>query len=177
MPWDKSKEDSNQKIYDVNKKFLYLNIFEGLNDRNIITLVIQTKTNNSEKDDDIFETILRRVETRMSETILITIYGTMKIDDKSTEGYYIIQWTNEMYIPQEDKDMQGYKPTITAYAGEIMYDDVFLNPVPNSIYWFIPMNKGVGDVTVRLKQVLLPSITIMKIGKKYITKKMQQKSS
>ena len=42
------------------------------------------------------------------------MYSAMRIDDKSTDTYYIIQWTNEMYLLQEDKKMEGYKPTITA---------------------------------------------------------------
>ena len=61
--------------------------------------------------------------------------------------------------------MQGYSPITTAYAGEIIYDAVFLNPVPNAKYWHIPMITGDGDITVRLKQVLLPNITMMKIDK------------
>ena len=62
--------------------------------------------------------------------------------------------------------MEGYKPTITAYEGEIVCDAVFLNPVPNAKYWFTPMIKGVDDITARLKQVLLPNTTMTKIDKK-----------
>ena len=39
--------------------------------------------------------------------------------------------------------MKGYTPPITAYADEIVCDDVFLNPVPNVKYQFTPINKGV----------------------------------
>ena len=55
----------------------------------------------------------------------------MRTDDESTGKYYIIQWTSEMYAQQEDKEMEGYKPIITAYEGEILCDTVFLNYVPN----------------------------------------------
>ena len=71
-----------------------------------------------------------------------------------------------MYTLQEDKEIEGYKPKITAYKGEIVRDTVFLNPIHNTKYWFIPTNKGFGDVTVRLKQVLLPNITMIKTNKK-----------
>ena len=67
----------------------------------------------------------------MSEKILTTMYGSMRTDDKSTDGYYVLQWTSEPYILQEDKEMEDYTPTITAYTGEIVCDVVFLNPVPN----------------------------------------------
>ena len=34
--------------------------------------------------------------------------------------------------------MQGYLPITTAYAGEIVCDAIFLNPVPNAKYWYTP---------------------------------------
>ena len=94
------------------------------------------------------------------------MYGVMRTDDESTGKYYIIQWTSEMYAQQEDKEIEGYKPIITAYEGEILCDTVFLNHVPNEKYLFTPMNKGVGDVPERLRQVLPPNITIMNINRK-----------
>ena len=141
-------------------------MFEGVNDWNIMTLVAQTKNNNSEKDVEAFESILRGVEKRISEKKLTTMYCAMRTDDEITDGYYIIQWTSIIYTLQEDKEMKRYKSAITAYEGEIVYDAVFLNPASNSKYWVTPMNKIVCDVTVRLEQVFQPNITMMKIDKK-----------
>ena len=90
-------------MYSINKKFLNWNIFEGLNDQNIITLVIQTKNKNCEKDDETFKIILRGLQTRMGEKILTTMYGTIRTDDERTDGYYVLQWTSEAYTLQEDK--------------------------------------------------------------------------
>ena len=70
--------------------------FESLNDWNIITLV-KTSKNNTERDNEVFGTILRGVETRMSEKILTIIYSAMKTDDKNADGYYVIQWKSEPY--------------------------------------------------------------------------------
>ena len=49
-----------------------------------------------------------------------------------------------------------------ASAKKIQID---LNPVHNAKYWYTPMITGDGDVILRLKQVLLPNITMMKIDK------------
>ena len=62
------------------------NIFEGLNDWNIIILATQTKNENIKKDDEEFKTILRGVETRMSKKILTTMYGAMRTDNERTDG-------------------------------------------------------------------------------------------
>ena len=61
--------------------------------------------------------------------------------------------------------MEGYTPSVTPYTGKIVCDVIFLNPVPNAKYWLTPLNKGDRDITVRLKQVLLQHITMMKIDK------------
>ena len=60
-------------------------------------MATQIKNKNSEKDDEVFKTILRGVETRMSEKILTTMYGVMRTDDENTDGYYVLQWTSEPY--------------------------------------------------------------------------------
>ena len=62
--------------------------------------------------------------------------------------------------------MKSYTPSIIAYAGEIVCDAIFLNPVRNVNYWFMFMNKGYGNITFRLKQVLLPNIAMIKIDNK-----------
>ena len=101
----------------------------------------------------------------MSEKILSTMYGAIRTDDESSDGYYVLQWTSEPYTLQEDKDMEGYSPITTAYAGETICDAIFFNPVSFAKYWYTFMITGDGDVTVRLKQVLLPNITMTKIDK------------
>ena len=85
--------------------------------------------------------------------------------DKSTDGYYVVQWTSETYEPQEDKKIKDYTPLVTAYADETVWGAVILNPVPNGKCWLIHMNKWDGGITVRLKQALLPNIIMMKIDK------------
>ena len=106
------------------------------------------------------------------------MYGTIRKDDERTVGYYVLQWTSEPYILQEDKEIEGYTPPITFYAGEIVCDDIFLNLVHFSKYWYTLMKIGVGDVTVRLKQVLLPNITMMKIDKTHpLPKRCKKKGS
>ena len=57
------------------------------------------------------------------------MYGAIWRDDESTDGYYVLQWKSEPYTLQEDKEMKGYTPQITAYAGEIVCEVVFLNHV------------------------------------------------
>ena len=66
------------------------------------------------------------------------------------DEYYVVQLISEPYTLQEDNKMKDYTPLITSYVGEIVCDAVFLNSVPNVRYWLTPINKGDGNITVRL---------------------------
>ena len=66
------------------------------------------------------------------------------------DEYYVVQLISEPYTLQEDNKMKDYTPLITSYVGEIVCDAVFLNSVPNVRYWLAPINKGDGNITVRL---------------------------
>ena len=54
----------NQKMHDVKRDYFYWNVFEGLNDRNTITLA--TINISNDKNDDVdFEAILKGVKARI----------------------------------------------------------------------------------------------------------------
>ena len=59
---------------------------------------------------------MRGIATRMSEKILTTKYGAMRIGDDSTDRYYIAQWTSEPYTLQEDKNKKCYTPPVIVIA-------------------------------------------------------------
>ena len=60
--------------------------------------------------------------------------------------------------------MTGVEPQQSPFAGEIICDAVFWNPVPNAIDWYTPMSKREGLVTIRLKQVLITDVTMKMIS-------------
>ena len=59
--------------------------------------------------------------------------------------------------------MKGVEPQQTAFAGEIICDTLFWNPVPGAVDWYTPMKKREGLVMIRLKQVLMTGVTMIKI--------------
>ena len=61
--------------------------------------------------------------------------------------------------------MKGYTSPVTTYTDEIMCDVIFLNPVHNAKYWSTRINKGDRDITIQMKQDLLPNIIMIKIDK------------
>ena len=59
--------------------------------------------------------------------------------------------------------MKGVEPQQTAFAGEIICDTLFWNPVPGAVDWYTPMNKREELVMIRVKQVLITGVMMMKI--------------
>ena len=60
---------------------------------------------------------------------------------------------NRTVRSQEDILMKGVDPPQTPFAGEIIYDVLFWNPVPGAVDWYTSMRKQVVMVMIRLKQV------------------------
>ena len=69
----------------------------------------------------------------------------------------------EPYTVQEDTIMKGVEPQHTAFAGEIICDALFWNLVPGAVDWCTPMNKREVLVMIRLKQVLIIGVTMIKV--------------
>ena len=99
----------------------------------------------------------------MNKRILIGTFGATRTDDEAMEGYYLVKWITEPYIVQQDIIMKGVEPQQTAFAREIIFDALLQNPVPGVVDWYIPMNKRKVLVMIRLKQVLMTGVKMMKI--------------
>ena len=65
-------------------------MFCGLNDWNIITFN-NISLNKNKNNNMIFEIILKKIEVIMSDGMLSTMYGTMRVDDENTDEYYVVQ--------------------------------------------------------------------------------------
>ena len=84
-------------------------------------------------EENIYETILRGIEARMNNRILIGTFGAMRMDDEATQGYYLVKWITEPYTVQEDITMKRVEPQQTTFSGEIICNALFWNPVLGSV--------------------------------------------
>ena len=161
-PWNKELNDQLQPRYGINERCLYYRNFKGYNNWRVTNLA--TKSIATENEEAIYEIMLHGIEARMNERILIENFGAMRTDDEATQGYYLVKWITKPYTVQEDIIMKGVEPQQTAFAGEIICDVLFWNPVPWAVDWYTPMRKREGMVIIRLKQVLMTGVTMMKIS-------------
>ena len=72
----------------------------------------KTDISNSKNDDAAFETILKRLQARVSNNIIRIMYSAMKTDEENINEFYVVQWMDEPYTLQEDQYMKGYNSLI-----------------------------------------------------------------
>ena len=73
------------------------------------------------------------------------------MDDPATDGYYIVEWSSNVYTYQEYTVMKGYNLPQHAYAGEMVCQARFYNPVDKAKYWYTSLPKGEGGTILRMK--------------------------
>ena len=60
--------------------------------------------------------------------------------------------------------MKEVEPQQTTFVGDIICDALFCNPLPGTVDWYTPMRKREGMAMIRLKQVLMTGMTMMKMS-------------
>ena len=91
-------------------------------------------------------------------------YGAMRTDDPATDGYYIVEWSSNVYIARDDIVMKGCNPPEYSYAGEIVCEAKFQNLVSKTKYWHIPIPEGESDTKSRMKKSLMADIKLVDIS-------------
>ena len=84
-----------------------------------------TSKNDEVHDNELAKEILHGIESRMSEKILKRNCGAMRTDDPVIDGYYIVEWSSNVYTYQEGIVMKGYNPPEYAYTGEMACQERF----------------------------------------------------
>ena len=96
IPWDLTKDEYNQPRYSQNKSCDFWDVFQGVNDWNVVQ-ILQTN-DDEEEEQEIQSCILRKYAQDFSDQILPGDFALFQCDDEDNEdGYYLVQWTSEPY--------------------------------------------------------------------------------
>jgi hypothetical protein len=88
--WLPGVTPEEQPRYSRNSRCILFQIFDGLNDWQIISLSPNVNSNNDEVD-EAQAYALKGIETITSEQVEMGNYGAFTTDDPHADGYYIIQ--------------------------------------------------------------------------------------
>jgi hypothetical protein len=156
--WDPTLPFEQQPRYAASTNCKLYEIFQGLNDWKIITLV-DTEESYLEANDEVHELVLAGIAITLSRSVAIGGYGAVMTDDPKSDGYYVLQWESEPRILEEGIDVDG----VFIAKGELVLDGIYLNKVPRAKQWY---TKAPSDdeeslrTLVQMKHVVLANLNL-----------------
>jgi hypothetical protein len=127
--WDPNVEAKEQDRYSSCTTCILWEIFEGLNDWNIVQL-LPGKDNDDEEIQTIHKMVLdAKVESLRVEEGKI---GAFQTEDPDSDGYYLVKWTSTPYRLEEAHELTEYNPPIIVPKGGLVADAVYFNHVPRA---------------------------------------------
>jgi hypothetical protein len=152
--WDPNVEASDQNRYSSSTTCILWDIFEGLNDWNIVQLVP-----GKDNDDEEILTIHKIVLDAKVESLCVQEdnVGAFLTEDPESDGYYLVRWTSTPYRLEEARELTEYDPPILVPKGGLVADAVYFNQVPRAQRWYTTTDIA---TTVRLQQVIIADLTL-----------------
>ena len=152
--WEPNVDATEQKRYASSTTCILWDIFEGLNDWNIVQLVP-----GFDNDEEEIQTIHRIVLDARIESLNVEEQnvGAFQTEDPDSDGYYLVKWTSQPYRLEENRELTEYNPPILVPKGELVADAVYFNPVPRAPRWYTPSGTS---TTVRLQQVIEANLKV-----------------
>jgi hypothetical protein len=125
--WDPNVEVSLQRRYASSTACILWEIFEGLNDWNIVQLL---PGNDNDKEE--IQTIHRIVLDTKAKSLCVEVdnVGAFCTEDPDADGYYLVKWSSQPYWLEESLELMEYHPPLFVPHGELVADAVYLNLVP-----------------------------------------------
>ena len=78
------------------------------------------------------------------------------IDKNSENGYYPVKWTSDFYTLKSYHNIGRY----FIKAGELVFDELYLNPFSNFKKCYISCEKNEGNTIFRLNIVILTMVKV-----------------
>jgi hypothetical protein len=152
--WDPNVEAAEQKRYASSTTCILWEIFEGLNDWNIVQLLP-----GNDNDEEEIQTIHQIVLDAKADSLCVeeNSVGAFRTEDPHADGYYLVRWASQPYRLEESRELTEYLPPVFVPKGELVADAVYFNLVPRAPRWYTPAEMC---TTVRLQQVVLASVTL-----------------
>jgi hypothetical protein len=158
MKWTPNLPFNQQPRYKAITTCQNHEIFQGLNNWRLITLV-NTSDSHLEVNDDVSESVLAGIAKMLSREVEIGGYGAVSMDDPEADGYYVLQWVAEPKILKEDITVDE----VVIAKGELVVEGIYMNKVPRAKQWYTKAPDDDEDslrTTVQMKHVVVASLDL-----------------
>ena len=78
--------------------------------------------------------LLNSMTWEAGDNIEYNTIGEIKSSDSSTPGYYIVQWTGNVYTLKEKYTCHAFDPPVIIPEGELVCPDKFMTPMRKTSY-------------------------------------------
>jgi hypothetical protein len=128
---DANFQAKEQNRYSSSTACIFWEIFEGLNDWNIVQL-LPGKDNDDAEIQTIHKIVLdAKVESLHVEEGKI---GAFQTEAPNLDGYYLVKWTSTPYRLEEARELTKYNPPILVPKGGLVADAAYFNQVSRA-HW------------------------------------------
>jgi hypothetical protein len=150
-PWQPKCSPTQQERYAQNKDCTYWSIFQGENDWLIVDLTATAKTDMDDVEEACYE-VIEGLCRQMKDMIRVGQIGAVATDDTSTQGYYLVEWTSDVfeYHSSEDRNEDG----IQVEDGCLVVLAKYLSLIQGAPFWYTPSVPGSTSFLARVQTVI-----------------------
>jgi hypothetical protein len=134
-------------------------IFEGLNDWQIVSMEAKAGGNNENDVQEAEQIVMDGIADSMRTEIVPGNIGAFATEDPASDGYYIIQWTSAPFELESERRLNEFDPPIILKEGELVVKANYFYQVPRASKWYTPSSL---ETIVRLQQIAHPNLTLLK---------------
>ena len=104
-----------------------------------------------------YKLVLNCMTWEAADKIEKNTIGEFKARNSNAPGYYIVQWTGNVYTLQKQYTSHAFNTPVIIYKGELVFTANVWTPLSKSSYWNHDPDEAI-PVIVKLKQVVIPHI-------------------
>ena len=134
-PWLTHLDKTLQPRYVIETETCkYYSILHGYNKWYIYKLTKKKETTNPDETKIKYELVLHGMTRAAEDEIEYNTIGAFKSINISTPGYYIVQWTGNVYTLKEKYTCHAFDPPVIIPEGELVCPDKFMTPMRKTSY-------------------------------------------
>ena len=151
MPWQPKCSAVEQKRYAQNKDCVYWSVFNGENDWLIVDLTPTAKTDMDNVQEACYE-VIEGLCRQMKDTISIGQIGAVATDDTSTPGYYLVEWTSDVF--EYHSGAHGNEDGTQLEDACLVVHTKYLSLIQGGLFWYTPSVPGDASFLSRVQTVI-----------------------
>jgi hypothetical protein len=152
-PWKPNVDAIEQDRYRQEKECTLWNVFLGLNDWLIVDLRPTAGTDMDEVQEACYD-VIEGLCKQMSEEIQLGQIGAIATDDTATLGYYLVQFTTDVFSFEAEESEAGDDDNQQIEEGCLVVRGKYYSLLKGAPFWYAPPSAEDPSLLFRVQTVL-----------------------